>query len=74
MEQARCKDEDIDTFFPSNGEGSSAAKAICDKCKVVNECFDFAIRTGQRHGIWGGISPIKLRKVRKLRRRKRKRK
>jgi hypothetical protein len=33
------------------------AKAMCDGCVIKEKCFEYALETDQRHGIWGGTSP-----------------
>lgn len=30
------------------------AKALCSKCFIKEECFTYALETGQPAGIWGG--------------------
>jgi WhiB family transcriptional regulator, redox-sensing transcriptional regulator len=56
-----CQDTDPDLFFPVSGSGKSleqvaSAKAICAGCPVQRSCLAFALRTGQVHGIWGGLT------------------
>lgn len=58
---AACHDTDPDLFFPLSGSGKSLeqaerAKAICAGCPVRRACLAFALRTGQAHGIWGGVT------------------
>jgi WhiB family transcriptional regulator, redox-sensing transcriptional regulator len=58
---AACQDTDPDLFFPVSGSGKSLeqaerAKAICAACPVRRACLAFAVRTGQAHGIWGGLT------------------
>lgn len=31
------------------------AKAICQQCPLIEQCFTYAISNGERHGIWGGV-------------------
>ena len=33
------------------------AKALCQRCPIIEDCFTYALETNQRHGIWGGTSP-----------------
>ena len=54
-------------FFPLQGEDCRDAKAICAGCLVRVECLQFAVDTGQWHGIWGGTSAEERRRLRKLR-------
>ena len=58
---AACQDTDPDLFFPVSGSGKSLeqavrAKDICSGCTVRRSCLGFALRTGQAHGIWGGLT------------------
>jgi WhiB family redox-sensing transcriptional regulator len=36
---------------------SLIAKRMCSTCPIVEECFRYAIESGQKYGIWGGTSP-----------------
>jgi Transcription factor WhiB/MarR family len=57
---AACKGADPDLFFPAAGQDaidprrSAQAKAICAGCPVRVQCYEAAVRRGERHGIWGG--------------------
>ena len=58
---AACRFADPELFFPISTSGPglaqlAAAKAICAGCRVRRECLAFALRTRQRHGVWGGMS------------------
>jgi WhiB family transcriptional regulator, redox-sensing transcriptional regulator len=57
-----CLSADPDLFFPIAGGAPSArqqaeALGICARCRVRQQCLDFALRTGETHGIWGGTTP-----------------
>ncbi|WP_438817800.1 WhiB family transcriptional regulator, partial [Streptomyces clavuligerus] len=57
---AACADEDPELFFPVSGSGPGAeqvarARKVCERCPVVQDCLDWAKRTGQRTGVWGGV-------------------
>ena len=43
------------------------AKGICRECIVREECLEFAITTGEKFGIWGGMSERERRRVRRER-------
>lgn len=68
-----CQQEDPDIFFPmSKGPGLvqlQRAKAVCAGCPVRAECLEFAVRTVQDHGVWGGTSEDERRALRRARRR-----
>jgi WhiB family redox-sensing transcriptional regulator len=46
-----------DLFFPDRGDNPKPAQKICRKCPLRAECADWAIETGQAHGVWGGTTP-----------------
>ena len=41
------------------------AKAVCAQCPVATDCRDWAIRTGQEDGVWGGLDEDELRRLRR---------
>ena len=58
---AACGSAEPDLFFPvsasvSNLTQVTQAKALCGICLVRRECLDFAVRTRQMHGVWGGMT------------------
>lgn len=64
---ANCKGANADLFFPERGASTRAAKAICRECQVRAECLEFAIVTGEKFGIWGGMSERERRRIRRER-------
>jgi WhiB family redox-sensing transcriptional regulator len=57
---AACQAADPELFFPVSAAGAALAeiaraKAVCASCAVRSRCLDFALRTHQSHGIWGGL-------------------
>ncbi len=50
-------------FFPDT-YGGRRAIAICKTCVVQDLCLDFAIRTNQHHGVWGGKTRSQRLKIR----------
>ena len=40
------------------------AKAICGACAVRAECLEYALKTDQEHGIWGGLTEAERRTLR----------
>ena len=58
---AACQSVDPELFFPVSAAGKcleevAEAKRVCARCLVRAECLTFAQRTGQVHGIWGGLT------------------
>ena len=64
QEQAECRGVDPDLFFPERGSRVTDAVATCARCPVRAECLDYALRTHQDQGIWGGVTGRALRKLR----------
>ncbi len=67
QDQANCKGANADLFFPERGASTRTAKGICRECQVRPECLEFAITTGEKFGIWGGMSERERRRVRRER-------
>jgi WhiB family redox-sensing transcriptional regulator len=74
-ERALCREPgtDPELFFPVGETGLAArrqvaaAKAVCARCPVMDQCRDWAVRTGQPEGIWGGTTPDERRHLRRRR-------
>ena len=69
-QRASCRDTDPALFFPVGTTASAlaeieAAKAVCAGCGVRQACLDFALRTNQDAGIWGGRSEDERRRLRR---------
>ncbi|WP_237565922.1 WhiB family transcriptional regulator [Ornithinimicrobium cerasi] len=62
---ALCAQVGGDLWFPAKGGGTNGAKTVCARCPVAQACRDYAIATGQQHGIWGGINPRTIAAARK---------
>lgn len=63
MDGASCATTDADLFFPEGkGVQASLARKICLTCPVMDQCAEYAIRTRQRVGVWGGMSQSTLRR------------
>lgn len=59
--EAACQSADPELFFPVAGARLSRmdterAKALCIRCAIREQCLDYAVNTGQEHGIWGGMT------------------
>ena len=63
MRDAACINVNPDLFFPERGESVSEAKAVCRGCDVRSDCLEYALRTNEQHGLWGGLSARERRKV-----------
>jgi len=59
--RAACQAADPEMFFPVGAHGPAGdeiarAKAVCAACLVRRQCLQFALATGQMHGVWGGTT------------------
>ncbi len=62
--RARCRGLDTEMFYRADGvtrpvrmARERAAKEICATCPVISDCLDWALRTAEPAGIWGGMTP-----------------
>ncbi|HVF33534.1 MAG TPA: WhiB family transcriptional regulator [Acidimicrobiales bacterium] len=62
---AACRDLDVDLFFPDSESESEPALEVCAVCPVRAACLDFALRTGQHDGVWGGLTETERKRVRR---------
>jgi WhiB family redox-sensing transcriptional regulator len=63
---ATCAQTDPGVFFPEVGESARVAKEICvGSCAVREQCLDFALNNNERFGVWGGLSELERRKLKK---------
>ena len=63
--RALCAETDPEVFFPEKGGSTKAAKQVCKACIVRDDCLEWALETGERFGIWGGLSERERRKLTK---------
>ncbi|MEV5432748.1 WhiB family transcriptional regulator [Streptomyces sp. NPDC052701] len=73
---AACKDEDPELFFPVGNTGPALlqieeAKAVCRRCPVIEHCLQWALESGQEHGVWGGTDEDDRRRMKRRATRKR---
>lgn len=63
--RARCRGLPTEMFFVPDGDRGRSrlvretrAKRICQSCPVLRQCGTFAVSTGERHGVWGALTPM----------------
>ena len=71
--RSSCLDVDTNLFFPIGLTGdaidqTNLAKNICRECAVQPQCLEFALRTNQDYGVWGGCTEDERRAIRRSRR------
>ena len=67
---AACRDVDPELFFPIGNTGPALlqideAKQVCQRCKVMEPCLQWALESGQDAGVWGGLSEDERRAVKR---------
>lgn len=70
---ALCAQTDPEVYYPEKGGSTKAAKRVCnghpargiEPCPVKEQCLAWAVETGERWGVWGGLSERERRKLRK---------
>jgi WhiB family transcriptional regulator, redox-sensing transcriptional regulator len=72
MDLGACREAEPELFFPISSAGPArsqvaAAKLVCARCVVREECLEYALDAGQDHGVWGGLSEEERRAVRRAR-------
>lgn len=67
---AACADMEPGIFFPESptkigGQPNyGLPRRICRSCDVQRECLDYALRTRQTYGMWGGTTPTQRKRMR----------
>ncbi|MFJ2094685.1 WhiB family transcriptional regulator [Streptomyces sp. NPDC087901] len=64
-----CKD-DPELFFPIGTTGPALlqieeAKGVCRACPVMERCLQWALESGQEHGVWGGTDEGERRRIKR---------
>lgn len=61
--EGACRGMDSAVFYHPDGERNpsrrrrtAAAKAVCARCAVIDICREFALRTKEPFGVWGGLA------------------
>jgi WhiB family transcriptional regulator, redox-sensing transcriptional regulator len=67
--EAACRGDGAAAFFPPphferkevRVARERIAKSICCTCPVAETCLDYALRTREPHGVWGGLNEFERR-------------
>lgn len=62
---ALCAQVGGDLWYPDDADGTArihpsaydGPRAVCRACPVRRACLEHALATGERHGMWGGLTP-----------------
>ncbi len=63
QEQAACFGVDPDVFFPISEEEAGPALAFCQSCSLKELCLAWALKNGERYGVWGGTTEQQRRRI-----------
>lgn len=68
-ETAACRSLDPDLFFPVAdetvySEHMAPIRRVCAACPAARQCLEWALATGEPHGIWAGTTPSERRRLR----------
>jgi WhiB family redox-sensing transcriptional regulator len=59
-----CRTTPTWVFFPTRGDPLDAAKGVCARCAVRQDCADYAVPHADLKGVWGGLSEMERRRIR----------
>ena len=63
QDRAACFGIDPDVFFPDlRGRGRAGARVL-RRCRIREECLAWALKNGERYGVWGGLTEQQRRRV-----------
>jgi WhiB family redox-sensing transcriptional regulator len=63
QELAACHGIDPDVFFPTSEEEAGPALAYCGACGIREMCLAWALKNGERYGVWGGLTEQQRRRL-----------
>ena len=67
MNRALCQEADPEIFDPDTKKVEKA-KEYCGACSVTEECLAYALRNNETSLIYGGLTLMEMRKLRRRRR------
>ena len=63
QELSACYGLDPEVFFPTTEEEAGLALSYCALCQVREVCLAWAVRNGERYGVWGGTTEQQRRRL-----------
>lgn len=64
---AACQDEDPELFFPATYRPPdvAAAREVCARCPITDECLRYALGDPDLEGVWAGTTWPQRHRLRK---------
>jgi WhiB family transcriptional regulator, redox-sensing transcriptional regulator len=63
QDRSACYGIDPNVFFPISEEEAGPALAFCNGCGIRAECLAWALKNGERYGVWGGLTEQQRRRL-----------
>lgn len=63
QDKAACFGIEPDMFFPISEEEAGPALAFCGSCRIRETCLSWALKNGERYGVWGGTTEQQRRRL-----------
>jgi WhiB family transcriptional regulator, redox-sensing transcriptional regulator len=63
QDRAACFGIEPDVFFPVSEEEAGPALAFCTVCPIRRDCLAWALKNGERYGVWGGTTEQQRRRL-----------
>lgn len=62
-----CRQPGVDPrwFFPDVGQVAARAKNVCARCPFTRECLEYAMVNMEPEGVWGGLTHMERRRLRR---------
>ena len=64
QDRAACFGIDPDVFFPDLARRRPVRRSrYCGSCRIREECLAWALKNGERYGVWGGMTEQQRRRL-----------
>jgi WhiB family redox-sensing transcriptional regulator len=68
---AECQSDNATHFYapshferkPEKDQREGAARALCRRCKVKDQCLAYSLQVAENHGIWGGLNELERKRL-----------
>jgi hypothetical protein len=64
MARGSCRGRDLADFYPEKGTSAIPAQFVCAGCPVLTECREYALKTDELWGTWGGLTEQDRQRIR----------